>query len=159
MDRRKILALIFIPIGMILSILNNIVNYDTLYEIFIDNTNIIIISMSVLSFIITFFAILSIRRNRKFIVIGVLLVLFSAVISGIFYFIWKEENVVKTDDGTVASISWVCPDCKKVNYYNTVCECGHIKGEEMNENENICPFCGYSNDTDAIYCVKCGKRL
>lgn len=160
MDRKKRLALIFVPVGMVLSILSNILNYDLLSEAFLENTMVIVITISMISVIASTLAIVSILRNRKFVVLGIILIMFSSVIGGVFYFVWQEEKPVFTNSESVASVKWICPKCHSENYYNHICDCGYVKEETtFKQNDRVCSKCGFENSDDANYCSNCGNKL
>ena len=169
MNKTKILALIFVPFGSFLSIVSIFSNREILEEIYqqmgIYNINltpftIISVSITVILFII---AMTNLIRNKKHIAVGILLLLFSNLLSGIFYLIWRVEDERSYSElgQTVSSVSWICPNCGRKNYYNEVCECGTDKPIELkpNKEKTICPDCLSENDKDAIYCSKCGKKL
>ncbi len=140
------LALIFVPVGTIISIIINFsLNkfYSEVLRINVSNTFLII--SAIIAIIIMIIAIVSIASNSKYIFIGVLLIIFCGAIAGVFYLTWQEETTYESAK-SVASSYWLCPKCGKRNYYGNKCACGYEKHDNKYESHSwYCPKCGLKN--------------
>ena len=155
MSRRKIIALIFIVLGTAYSIIYTNLNIDYLIELMGDGVKNIVLFTTIASIIFATLSIISILKNKKLILLGVMLILFCGVIPGVFYFIWRPDEVHLTTNESVSSLSWVCPNCNKVNYYTYTCSCGYEKAHD----KKVCSSCGAENMDNAVYCSRCGQKL
>ena len=169
MNKSKKTSITFILISSIINILFAFLPY--LLEEEFDNRMLLsdIIGSSIV-IVLCIISIITIKRNYRSIAIGILDIIFCGILAGIFYFTWVSDSsfIVKMKNESASSISWVCPNCNKTNYYNTECSCGYKKDDNIIDlkeddfsfdSEKICPFCNEENKSDAIYCTKCGNKL
>ena len=168
MNGTKIAAFIFVPFGTFISIVSTLYYNKALEVIFpgieLEPINLfsVIVSISI-SVLLCAIAITNLVRDKKHIAVGILLLLFTNILSGIFYLIWRVDT--PSNNESVSSVGWICPQCGRKNYYSNKCNCGYIKKDnddliiDIEPSKKKCPYCNHENDSDAIYCSNCGKNL
>ena len=101
----------------------------------------------------------------SFIIVGMFLVLFSFQ-RELSRYKKGENTVIFESENTDVRSSYIPPAEEKESAVTVVCECGTVNDSDAlyckkcgKSLHSVCPFCGEEVDSDSEYCKKCGKRL
>lgn len=136
MKKAAIIFIIIGTVGVILSGISNIFNYDPQYaefgltqEMWKTTSLVSCIFSSLLAILFALLGINSLQKDKKSIGIGVCLILFSGLIGGILYLVYFSKSNQETSS------------------------------KPSQENVHYCPHCGAKIEGDAEFCPMCGKNI